>query len=148
MRPERPSDHLTWFEVDCHDADQTPYPEAWLTTLLPILCAEFERVRAKVACPIDVDSGYRTAAYNATCKGSAPNSQHVQGRALDLHVPVGWTVDDFYCAIKDIAKREDSAIYGVGHYPLFVHIDIRPPGPTGRLVCWQGSRAWAETKKA
>lgn len=135
--------HVALAELDCKDG--TPYPAEWLETRAKPLAQEFEKIRAEVGKPIIIGSAYRTPAYNRKVGGAA-NSQHCQGRALDLYPPKGWTVDDFYNVIRSVASRSDSKIYGLGKYPTFVHIDIRPPRADGRLTVWRGSRAWAELK--
>lgn len=141
-----PSEHLSWDELACHDADKTPYPEKWRTTRAVDLATEFEAVRALVGAPIKVGSAYRTLEYNRTIPGSAKNSQHPEGRALDLYPPKGWTVDRFYAVIRQRALMSESKIYGLGRYKTFVHMDVRPAPKGERLVAWQGSRAWAEPK--
>ena len=138
-----PSPHLSWSELTCKDG--TPYPQEWRSERGLFLALEFERIRAIVGVPIVVLSAYRTLEWNKLV-GGAKVSQHVQGRALDLKPPEGWTVDRFYNLIHLHALALESGIYGLGRYPTFVHFDIRLPGETDRLIAWQGSRAWAEVK--
>ncbi len=142
-----PSPHLSWAELACHDTSRTPYPANWRESRAVTLAAEFERIRAVVGAAITVGSGYRTPAYNRTLPGAARNSQHCEGRALDLYPPKGWTVDRFHAVIREIALDPRSMIYGLGQYPTFVHVDIRPPRPDGQLTAWRGSRAWPEPKR-
>jgi hypothetical protein len=138
-----PTPHLTWRELDCKDG--TPYPDMWRLPRAVNLAVEFERVRAVVGGPIIIGSAYRTTAYNRKV-GGAERSQHCQGRALDLYPPAGWTVHRFYEAIRAIAKERGSHLFGLGLYPTFVHIDTRPRPAHGRLILWEGTRAWAEVK--
>lgn len=140
-----PSAHLLWTELACRDPKRTPYPKEWRATRAVVLAAEFERVRAAVGAAIRVGSGYRTAAWNVRV-GGKPKSQHLEGRAVDLYPPEGWTVDRFYAVIRATAGRAESKIMGLGRYPTFVHVDVRPGRPDGRLTCWRGTRAWAEVK--
>lgn len=138
------SAHLSWSELACKDG--TPYPTKWVHRA-KILAEEFERIRA--ACgnkPIVVGSAYRTEAHNRRV-GGARNSQHVEGRALDLYPPKGMSVERFFSIVREIALTNTSQIYGLGRYPTFVHIDIRPEPSHGRLVAWSGGRAWAEEKR-
>lgn len=130
-----PSPHLSWSELACKDAARTPYPEQWRDTRLPKLAAAFEALRALVGQPLEILSAYRTPAHNRASHG-ALNSQHVEGRALDLRPPQGWTVE----RLAGLA-RQIPAIRGIGVYPTFVHIDVRP---TERLARWTGNRPSAD----
>lgn len=141
-----PSPHLSWAELACKDAARTPYPEDWRTTRAVVLATEFERIRAMFDGPIRVGSGYRTPAHNRAI-GGAKESQHCEGRALDLYPPTGVSIDRFYVVIREWALRPESAIGGLGRYPAFVHIDVRPT-PHAKLAVWRGGRAWAELKEA
>lgn len=143
MKHARPSAHLSWSELACKDG--TPYPAQWEARAL-VLAAEFEAIRAIVGQPIVIGSAYRTPAYNAAIPGAAKRSQHMEGRALDLYPPKGWTIDRFYDAIHAWAIQDESKIFGIGRYATFVHIDIRPKPASGRLQAWRGARVWAETK--
>jgi uncharacterized protein YcbK (DUF882 family) len=141
-----PSPHLRWSELACKDAARTPYPHEWMTTRAVELAREFEAIRAAVGAPLLILSAYRTPEHNRHV-GGAKASQHVQGRALDLRPPTGCTLDRFYALILERARRDDSALWGVGRYPAFVHIDTRPKPEHGRLTVWRGSEAWTEGKE-
>lgn len=141
-----PSPHLSWAELSCKDARRTPYPPEWRESRAVPLAQEFERIRAAVGAPILILSAYRTPEHNRAI-GGARESQHVQGRALDLRPPTGVTLAQFYALIRGIALCEDSAIYGLGRYPAFVHIDLRPAPEHGRLTVWRGAEAWTEGKE-
>lgn len=131
------SPHLSWDELRCHDAMRTPYPLNWRDDRAPVLARVFEAIRhASGGRPITVISAYRTPAYNATCKGSAPDSQHVQGRALDLAPPYPLTVEEFHQIILVLAKDPAIPLGGVGIYDTFVHVDTRPRPPDHHLAQW------------
>ncbi len=140
-----PSPHLSWKELACKDDARTPYPEQWMDTRAVVLAREFETIRAAVGRPILILSAYRTEAHNRKI-GGARDSQHVQGRALDLRAPTGWTLERFYGVIRGIAMTKDSKLFGLGLYGVFVHIDVRPKPEHGRLIAWHGERAWADLK--
>jgi len=144
MSPRGPSAHLSWSELACKDEAHTPYPEEWRETRAVTLATEFEAIRAAVGAPVRIGSGYRTPAHNRAVGGSKA-SQHMEGRALDLYPPTGMSIGRLYLICRDRARVEESAIGGIGRYPTFVHIDVRPM-VNGRLILWQGSRAWAEDK--
>lgn len=132
-----PSRHLTWDELACKDG--TPYPKAFiLDGRAARLAAVFEIIRQ--ACgnrPIPILSAYRSPAYNRAI-GGARHSQHVEGRALDLRPPAGWTVDRFYAVIVGLAQGDVPDVRGIGKYRTFVHVDIRP---TTLLARWNGGDA-------
>jgi len=69
-----------------HTADVVPAEHTVnagnLLTRVNRLLAEFAKENPNW--PIRVNSGYRPAAYNATVKGAAPNSNHTLGRAIDI----------------------------------------------------------------
>ena len=135
----QPSPHVTWDELACRDAIRTPYPLDWRETRLPMLLEEFEAVRAELSAtcgqdiPLTIVSAYRTPEHNAKQPGSASDSQHLHGRALDIRPPKG---SDLVDALYEIVLRRAKSvgkIRGVGRYNSFVHMDIRP---SARLMLW------------
>lgn len=138
----RPSPHLSWSELSCHDG--TPYPPIWWERAVD-LAAEFEAIRA--ACgdhPLLVLSAYRTPDWNKRC-GGVERSQHLEGRALDVQIRAGWPEQRFFSVVRDLALRTEhgvrvSKIRGIGRYPArgFLHFDIRPQD---RLDIWAGKHA-------
>lgn len=133
-RDSGPSFHLSWNELACHDG--TPYPDDFVTDgRVYKLARIFEEIRLIWGKPIKVLSGYRTVSYNRLVNG-AIHSQHIEGRALDLSPPEGVDMTTFYNTIKNRIK--DLGIKGLGKYPTWVHIDIRP---TERVAYWSGKGA-------
>lgn len=124
-----PSPHLSWPELACKDRIRTPYPLDYRATRAVELAAAFEALRAAVGLPLVVLSGYRTPVHNRMV-GGAPDSQHVQGRALDLLPPKGWHAIQLAAVARRIPQ-----IRGLGVYSGFVHIDVRP---TERMAVWRG----------
>lgn len=127
-----PSTHLSWKELACKDG--TPYPEEFiLDGRVFKLAAVFESVRNLCQDkPIIILSAYRTLEWNRKI-GGAKNSQHVQGRALDLKHTKLFNAE-FYKIIKE--NIDYLGITGLGLYKTFVHVDIRP---TNRIVYWYSS---------
>lgn len=135
-----PSAHLSWTELDCRDSVR--YPLDWRIPRAVPLSVEFEWIRSTLGgTPIGVGSGYRTKAWNRKV-GGARNSQHVEGRALDLYPPEGKAVADLVEAALAVARRPGGLIRGIGVYSTFVHVDIRPV--VGRVCRWEGRRRMAE----
>ena len=76
---------------------------------------------------IRIFSGYRSEATNAHIEGAAKNSQHIQARALDIHLP---NMDNAAVALD----FRTFVFGGVGMYPgkQFTHMDM------GNLRRWVG----------
>jgi len=142
----RASAHLTFEELACHDIIHTPYPLDYRDQCdrLPALCAMFEAIRAEctreaeMPCPLIVLSAYRTPAYQAVLQAhpaykAAKNSQHVQGRALDLACPRLLTFDQFTNAVKRASAYPTSPLRYIEFRPTmrYIHVDCRP---TKKLV--------------
>lgn len=83
---------------------QEPYPECWRRTRLPTLAAAFESLRRFVDGPLVVRSGYSTPKHNRAI-GGARNSQHLEGRALDLSVPAGMTAEEFHASVREWSEE-------------------------------------------
>lgn len=130
MRP-KPSDYLSWKELDCRDG--TPYPTKFITDGTVFKLAHtFDNIRKLIGNkPLIINSGYRSLSYNTTVGGS-PGSQHLLGRALDIQSNVMSSV-----ILYDIIFRNSIAlgVRGLGLYHTFVHFDIRDKP---ELVTWQG----------
>lgn len=136
QRRSGPSEHLSWDELSCHDVLRTPYPLDWRNDRAEALAMEFECLRALLgSVPLLVVSAYRTVEWNRFVGGKV-HSQHVQGRALDLVPARPNDLDDLYQAARSRAKT--GTIRGIGRYPSFIHIDIRP---TKELVLWTPTSA-------
>jgi uncharacterized protein YcbK (DUF882 family) len=111
------------FSWTCRDfrLNQWKWLHPMLLDLLFILHWKYNRNE------IQIYSGYRTPETNASIEGAALNSQHIHGKALDVHLP---DLDN-----TEVAKDMKSFIYGgVGMYPLkhFTHLDCGP------LRSWTG----------
>ncbi len=136
IRTTGPSAHLSWAEMSCRDG--SPYPAEWRADRAVELARAFERIRELCGFALIVSSAYRTAVYNDRI-GGAVKSQHVEGRALDLHpAKGGFKALQKLRGVAEIVRRE-GLIRGIGIYDGFVHVDTRP----GKASTWSGSRTVA-----
>lgn len=130
--------HFTLLEFACRDG--TPYPTRWIESRLYPLCETLETIRTRVGKPVRVLSGYRTETYNRRV-GGARRSQHVEGRAADIKV-AGLTAAALHAVVLALRKGNClPRLGGLGLYPGFVHVDVRP---WGCLARWTGRRVEAE----
>jgi uncharacterized protein YcbK (DUF882 family) len=135
------TEHFSVEEFRRHARPGTPfdtdvqYPPSWVDVRLRRLCETLEVIRAVVGHPLHIGSGYRDPAYN-TYIGGARSSQHMQGRAADIttKLPAPELHD---LVLRLYNEKRLPYLRGLGRYPTFVHVDIRP---TGVLVRWSGSR--------
>src|SRR5690606_25813575 len=106
----RLSEHFTLVEFASKDgADEV--------LVHPALVALLERIRAEVARPVTINSGYRTRSHNARV-GGATESRHVYGQAADIAVrglPAA--------AVYQVAKALNPG--GLGRYHSWVHVDVQ-----------------------
>ena len=132
--------HFTLDEWTCKDG--TIYPSAWIPERLAPLCQVLEVIRT--ACgdrPITILCGFRSPSYNAKLiaqghHGVASGSQHVEGRAADITV-AGMAPSDVHAAILALeADGQVPQLGGLGIYPGWVHVDVRPRVPAGHLARW------------
>ncbi len=137
-----PVPHMAWPELGCHDG--TPYPAEWRETRAIELGLEFEEIRRECGHrPIPIASGYRTPAWNLRV-GGASNSEHPEGRAIDMLTPAGLTVVEFAVVVVGVARYRN-VIRGVGIYKWGIHMDTRP---TERLAHWTGTKVAPEVMSA
>jgi uncharacterized protein YcbK (DUF882 family) len=116
-------DAVERFSWTCRDfrANESKLIDPRLMDLLFVLHWRYCRDEIKIF------SGYRTPQTNAQLEGAALNSQHIQAKALDIHLP---NVDN-----DAVAVDFRTIVYGgVGMYPGrdFTHIDL------GSLRRWVG----------
>lgn len=151
------SKHFPASEFACKDGTRVP---PHLEPNREHLCASLEVIRAADgARGLEVVSGYRTAAYNRKKQGAA-QSRHVTAEAADVRpiirlmgVRVPWAlvrnkrevIRVFHEMILRMCQEgELPGIGGVGVYPSWVHVDVRPKPPSGHLARWEGAGFGAE----
>lgn len=116
-----------------HGFVAVPYPEEYLPSLSR-LCEQLEIIRSASHGKITVLSGYRSVPYNRAV-GGARNSQHLLGTAADIICATRDALD-LYALILGLSHIGELSLGGLGRYPTFVHVDVRP----GKLAMWSGSR--------
>jgi uncharacterized protein YcbK (DUF882 family) len=107
-------------ELDCRCGCKAP-PEVQAN--LAQLAGELELLR-KLTGPLTVNSGYRCVKHNAAV-GGEPQSWHTRGLAADVTSPSRSPTFLRSCA-EQIPRF---SLGGIGTYPTWVHVDIRPHGP-------------------
>lgn len=139
------TEHFTSEEFACHDG--TAYPAEWVQERLVPLCGVLEVIRAAAGGAVSIDSGFRTLAYDARLYAKSAkdglvakpeSSQHPMGRAADI-VCATMKPKALHALILQLyAAGKIPALGGIGLYPTFVHVDVRPH--TGHLAQWGGDR--------
>lgn len=116
-----------------HGFPRVAYPAEWVNTRLAALCEVLEVIRAHLGKPVNILSGFRTIAYNKAV-GGEKKSQHVEGRAADIHVP-GVEPKAVQAAVQKLFNDGRlPALGGLGCYKTFTHIDVRPR----KVARWNG----------
>lgn len=137
----RVTEHFSVEEFACKDG--TPYPSEWVENRLKPLCETLEILRAALGGrQMTVTSGYRTREHNIEI-GGAEHSQHLEGKAADIEVEGVSPGDVHTRALELFAGRKIPALGGLGVYPNWVHVDIRPR-ISGLLALWTGDKVGSE----
>lgn len=89
------------------------------------LVEALEDYRALVGVRIAPSSAFRCLRHNRRV-GSKDSSEHVWGRAVDIHTLAGMTVDEMAAAAEEV---EAFRAGGIGLYDWGIHVDVRPRGP-------------------
>jgi uncharacterized protein YcbK (DUF882 family) len=120
--------------------DAAAASKTWLDARLRPLCETLEVIRAFFGKPVHVNSGYRTPAYNGRLKGAASASQHMQGRAADI-VIAGVDPYEVYKGVISLFRAGKLPhLGGLGSYPTFTHVDVRPRPADNHVAQWYGGR--------
>ena len=118
-----------------------PYPPEWVEPRLRLLADTLEAIRAELGRPVAVLSGYRSPAYNDRV-GGVTRSQHMEGRAADIKADGVSPRIVHALVLRLYADGKLPHLGGLGEYPGFTHIDVRPR-EGGVLARWAGTRARA-----
>ncbi len=101
-------------EFGCKDGSEEIKLDMDLVTAL-------QKLRDFVSVPITIMSGYRNEAYNKKIGGS-PNSQHLYGKAADIHIMSMEPEEIYYLVVR---FNHIFGFTGIGLYDSFVHLDVR-----------------------
>lgn len=115
------TEHFNLMEFQCKGADCCGN----VVKISSRLVAMLEALRQELGVPFVINSGYRCPVHNKRVS-DATNSYHVRGMAVDIACPQGLTTGEF----GELCLK--SGFTGVGVYPTFVHVDVRP-GPQIRF---------------
>lgn len=144
------SAHFTVDEFKSHDGVAYPLNDlddsgkTWFESRLAPLVGVLEEIReACGAKPLTILSGYRSPAHNVAV-GGAQFSQHMAGRAADITVE-GLNPANVHKVILDLFNAKKIEIGGLGIYPGWVHVDIRPRPSSGHLAQWTGAKVGDES---
>jgi hypothetical protein len=88
----------------------------------PDLILALEQLRALIRAPIIITSAHRCPKHNAAV-GGGPSSEHLAGRAVDIHAPA-LSLYELFAGALNVPLFEGG---GIGIYPKqqFLHLDIR-----------------------
>lgn len=94
----------------------------------PKLVDALEDLRSRLGVPLTINSACRCEKHNKS-EGGSPKSQHLLGKAADIMVPSGHSVDSVAFHAENIEAFRKG---GIGRYPHkgFVHLDVRTNGPS------------------
>ena len=137
--------------IDAEDAEG----RTWRETRLQPLAETLEAIRRCIDGPLAITphGGYRSEEHQQRLVDESPDaaqageiagattSQHPKGRAADVYSRK-WAANQLHAIILDMWRRgELPHLGGLGLYPTFVHVDVRPRPASGHLAQWGGSRA-------
>lgn len=114
------SGHFSVYEFACNDKSDKVLIDTELVSIL-------EQVRAHFGKPVNINSAYRTPAYNISIGGSS-KSQHCLGTAADIWIK---GVDPIRIALYLSSMPYFKNRGGIGYYSRaqvtggFIHVDVR-----------------------
>lgn len=137
------SENFRVSEFACHDGSDT-------ILISDSLVAMLQKIRDHFGKPVTINSGYRTATWNAK-NGGAAKSQHLLGKAADITISGVTPLE-----IAQYAEFQQPTTGGIGLYQSFTHVDVRAArsrwdNRSGKQVVvsgWPGYKEPTELEKA
>lgn len=110
----------------CRDHNIRHTPFETYAVINPLILKKIFLIEKKIKKgSISVTSGHRTPHYNETLEGSAKNSRHLYGTAVDLIPTDGLTKKELRKIIRQV-ERENPSLKGYNKsYAAHVHTDVR-----------------------
>jgi hypothetical protein len=141
FRPMQLSKHLVLSQLDQpagYGCAAAPYPQEWIAERAVVLASVVDVVYQEFSGrPLMICSGYRSREFNEALLAAgypvAENSQHCEGRAIDIAID-GVLPTEVYSVALHSHRRGIIRLGGLGLYAGWVHFDIRP----GPLKQWFG----------
>jgi uncharacterized protein YcbK (DUF882 family) len=134
-RQERLSQHFTLGELTKTNVKKENVPNEAQVENLKRVCGWLEKLRGRISptpTPIIINSGYRSEAVNKAV-GGAPNSNHLTGCAVDIHVSGMEQLIRYAAILLDISdeRQEDFDELLLERSPrgtYWLHFAVRPSG--------------------
>jgi uncharacterized protein YcbK (DUF882 family) len=108
-------------EFACKDGTRVPDE---LIANVRKLAEQLQILRDHLGEPIHINSAYRHPAYNARI-GGKPGSQHLTASAADITTK-SKSPKQLKAIIERLIREKKLRFGGIGLYPGFLHVDIRP----------------------
>ena len=136
------SEHFSLAELTKTNTKMKNLPNEAQVENLKRLCGWLEMLRIKRNTPIIINSGYRSETVNKAV-GGAPNSNHLTGCAVDIHVTGMEQLIRYAAILLDISneRQEDFDELLLERSPrgtYWLHFAVRPSGNRRRINIIKG----------
>lgn len=107
-------------------------PDETVQANAAILLTRVNALLASLGAKPGVNSGWRSAAYNATVPNAAPRSKHITGQAIDLADPEG-ELDEYLLAHQDVLAAHELWLEHPAATKGWCHLQSVPPRSGNRV---------------